>query len=263
MKKIKVTVLGLWSSAHIGETPSFLIESDTCNILLDMCPGVTRQLKRANFSLAALDIAFGSHVHADHLSGSTYLTFQHFLETRSTTPNKHITFCGTKEVLSAIDAGLKLYYPERIFKYDSITISDEKISTYENEKVKLSFAKGKHAVDVRAIRIDIVGCPSVFYTADGFFTDEIYELANGADLLIGEAFGTMDEMKDRYKTVMHSLGIHLGELANNSNVMHVIPFHMGFKYNNVANRELLLDEIRQNYKGEIIWAGDNLFSIEI
>ena len=35
MKKMKVTVLGLWSSAHIGETPSFLIETDQANILLD------------------------------------------------------------------------------------------------------------------------------------------------------------------------------------------------------------------------------------
>ena len=263
MNKLKVTTLGLWSSAHIGETPSFLIESDRGNILLDMCPGVVRQLKRIGFSLANLDVAFGSHVHSDHLSGAPYLTFQHMLETRGFSESKPITFCGTTTVLNTIDSALKLYYPERSFRHDSIVVADTGISTFERDGIKFIFAKGNHTVDVAAIRIEIDGYPSVCYTSDGFFTEDIYTISKDVDLLIGEAFGTYEAMKNRYQTIMHSLGIHLGDLASKSNVKNVIPFHMGFQYNKEENRRKLLEEIGQKYSGNIIWAGEDLFSITI
>lgn len=263
MKKVKVTVLGLWSSAHIGETPSFLIETENSNILLDMCPGVVRQLKRCGFSLPNLDIAFGSHVHSDHLSGSTYLAFQHMLETRSVPRSKELTFCGTPDVLQAIDSALKIYYPERSFNHNLICVDNNNITTFEKGDLKLTFAKGKHTVDVTAVRIEIDDCPSICYTSDGFFTDDIFSISEGVDLLIGEAFGTYESMKNRYQTIMHSLGIHLGELAEKSKVKNVIPFHMGYQYNNPNNRNLLLAEISEKYRGNIIWAGDDLFTIEI
>ncbi len=260
---MKVTVLGLWSSAHIGETPSFLIETDQANILLDMCPGVVRQLKRCGFSLPNLDIAFGSHVHSDHLSGSTYLTFQHMLESRSVPNSKELTFCGTSNVIQAIDSALKLYYPERSFKYKTIKVSNDCISSFKSGNIRLTFAKGKHTVDVTAIRIEIDGYPSICYTSDGFFTDEIYSISKNVDLLIGEAFGTYESMKDRYQTIMHSLGVHLGELADKAKAKNIIPFHMGYQYNNPSNRNMLINEIQRNYKGNIIWAGEDLFSIEL
>jgi len=260
--KVKVTVLGMWASAHIGETPSFLIESDDFTILLDMCPGVTRQLKRLGFQLPKLDMAFGSHVHSDHLSGSTYVLFQHFLETRGKANCKPLTFLGTDDVLTTIDAALKLYYPERNLEHDKFIIADPQTTVYKKDSILLRFASVEHTVPTTAIRVEI-GDTVLCYTSDGFFSPALYDLAEGADLLIGEAFGTMEDLKDRYMPIKHSLGVHLSELAQKANVRHVMPFHMGEIYGQPAKKAELLAEIKQNFDGEIIWGGDDLFSMVI
>jgi ribonuclease Z len=259
---VKITVLGMWASAHIGETPSFLVESDNFNILLDMCPGVTRQLKRTGFQLSKLDMAFGSHVHSDHLSGATYLLFQHFLETRNQTDSKPLMFVGTKNVIDTIDTALKLYYPERNLNHNTLLIENSDETVYNSNNVTLKFASVEHAVPTTAVRIEI-GKTSICYTADGFFTPALYELAKDSDLLIGEAFGTMQDTKDRYKAVKHSLGSHLNDLAIKANVKKVLPFHMSANYNQPLKKAELISEIQQNFDGEIIWGGEDLFSISL
>lgn len=258
MGKVKVTVLGAWGTSTIGETSSFLVESENFNILLDMCPGVTRQMKRLNFEMKNLNMAFGSHVHSDHLLGATYLLFQHSVEIRGLVDSGTypFTFLGTNDVLTTIESVIQLHYPDRGFEYKKNVINEKSVLEFQNEGIKILFAKNNHTVDTMGIRLEFRDGPSICYTADGLFTEDIYKLAEGADLLIGEAFGAMDIYQDKYQNVKHSLGIHLGELAKICDVKMVLPFHMNPLYNSYEKKNILLDEIRKNYNGKIIWPGD-------
>ena len=78
-------------------------------------------------------------------------------------------------------------------------------------------------------------------------------------LLIGEAFGTMSDYEKVYKNVKHSLGVHLGELAMESGVALIIPFHMHPRYGSDRRKKKeMISEIRKNYKENIIWPHDLL-----
>lgn len=251
----KITVLGAWGTVDVGETSSFLIETPQMDILLDMCPGVARQLKRYGYQLKNLTFAYGSHVHADHLLGATYLLFQHSVETRGKKECRPIHFLGSENVLETIDQVVKLHYPDRGFEYQKTRTEISEKITYND--VVLRFAPNHHVVDTRAIRIDLPSGKSICYTADGIFTDEVYELADHVDLLIGEAFGTMDLYSEKYEKVKHSLAVHLGHLANQCKVKRIIPFHMNCVYDiDAAKKKHLYDEIRENYAGEIVWPQD-------
>lgn len=254
---IKITVLGAWGTVDVGETSSFLVQSEDFNMVLDMCPGVARQIKRAGFLMKDMDMAFGSHVHSDHILGATYLLFQHSVETRGISEGnyKQFTFLGEKRVLDTLDSVINLHYPDRSFVYNKTECYDGcVIDTGKNVKIRTAY--NDHTVPTMAIRLDFKD-NSICYTADGLLTPEVYELANGVDLLIGEAFGSMSLYADKYKKVKHTLGVGLGDLAKKSGAKLLMPFHMNPIYEtNQEKRRELLEEIKENYTGEIIWPSD-------
>lgn len=253
----KVTVLGAWGTEDVGETSSFLVESEDFNIILDMCPGVARQVKRAGFALKNMDMAFGSHVHSDHILGATYLLFQHSVETRGMEEGsyKPFTFLGAKNVLCTLDEVVKLHYPDRGFVYEKKECHNNSIIEI-GKNVRIRTAYNDHTVTTMAIRLEL-GNKSICYTSDGLLTPEIFELAEGVDLLIGEAFGSMSLYADKYKKVKHTLGVGLGQLAKESGAKLLLPFHMNPIYEtNKEKRRELLAEIGENYVGQIIWPSD-------
>lgn len=254
---IKVTVLGAWGTEDVGETSSFLVESEKFNIVLDMCPGVARQVKRAGFSLKNMDMAFGSHVHSDHILGATYLLFQHSVETREMQEGSYnpFRFIGDKSVLNTLDEVIKLHYPDRGFEYEKIECYDHGVID-TGKGVRIHTVYNDHTVPTMAIRLEFDG-KSICYTSDGLLNSSIYELADGVDLLIGEAFGSRSLYSDKYQKVKHTLGIELGRLAKESGAKLLLPFHMNpiYETNQEKKRELL-DEIGEQYSGEILWPSD-------
>lgn len=254
---IRVKVLGAWGTADIGETSSFLVESPEFTIVLDMCPGVARQLKREGFLLKDLDMAFGSHVHSDHLLGATYLLFQHSVETRALGEGEYkpFTFLGDKNVLETIDKVIKLHYPDRGFIYNSIECENNSIiDTGKGVIIKTSY--NNHTVPTMAVRLEWEN-HSICYTSDGLLTPEVRELAKGVDLLIGEAFGSHALYQNRYLKVKHTLGREIGQLANECGVKMLMPFHMNPIFEkNSSRKEELISEIRESYKGIIIWPSE-------
>ena len=254
----KLTVLGAWGTADVGETSSFLVESDEFNIVLDMCPGVTRQMKRAGFAIKNLDMAFGSHVHSDHLLGATYLLFQHSVDTRGLPINKYkpFTFLGKKCVLDTLKKVIELHYPDRGFKYEVKECFEQGIIETK-QGVKILTAKNDHTVPTMAIRLEWPDGTTLCYTSDGLLTPQVWKLAQGVDCLIGEAFGSMSIYADKYKTVKHTLGKELGSLAQKCGAKYLLPFHMNPVYaTDQEKKKELIAEIRENYSGEILWPSD-------
>jgi ribonuclease BN (tRNA processing enzyme) len=263
---VKLTVLGCWGLATIGETSSFLIEAPEGNFLLDFCPGVARQLKRVDFDLTTLTAAFASHVHADHLSGAPYLIFQQSVERRQApgpVPDETI-FLGNSTVARSLRQIMELYYPDRQFPIDFRDITYSPSIEIANGSVRFSFAPTNHTAPCHSVRIDFLRSgKSIAYTSDGLFDEGTIALCKGANLLIGEAFGTMSDYKGVYLGVKHSLGVHLGELARNAGVSNILPFHMHPRYGQVdEKRNELLGEIRSSYSGQIHWPGD-LTTLEV
>ena len=256
---IKLTVLGAWGTVDVGETSSFLVESEDFCAILDMCPGAARQVKRAGFPLKKLDVAFGSHVHSDHILGATYLLFQHSVETRGMNADDYLpfTFLGDKGVLDTIDQVIRLHYPDRGFSYNKIECTHHGVID-TGKGVIIRTAYNNHTVPTMAIRLDWNN-KSICYTSDGLLTPDIYELAEGVDLLIGEAFGSMGLYADKYQKVKHTLGVGIGQLAKECKAKLLLPFHMNPIYEKrEEKKEELLSEIRENYKGDIIWPSDLL-----
>jgi ribonuclease Z len=258
--RVQVTVLGCWGLATIGETSSFLVESKEANILLDMCPGVTRQLKQIGFATTELDFMYGSHIHADHLLGTTYLIFQRSVEQRTADAKqvRPIKLLGSASVIHVVQESMRLYYPERKFELPVEVINDGHAEIMWQDRVRLTFAQSNHTAECYSIRIDLLESGrSIVYTADGLFTDHTLELCHNADLLIGEAFGTVPDYESTYQTIKHSLGTHLGVLASRAGVRRVLPFHMHPRYDTeMTKKHELLAEIRENFNGEIIWPRD-------
>ncbi|MHC1729073.1 MAG: MBL fold metallo-hydrolase [Syntrophobacteraceae bacterium] len=136
-----------------------------------------------------LDAVWISHFHGDHFFGLPALLTR-FWESKRTKP---LLILGQQGVDEVVRQTLKLAYSSILdkFAFDLNFLTVEPESSMEAAGATWRTAVNNHSQKDLAVRITWKG-KSIFYSGDGLATGETLSLAQGADLIIHEAFRLED-----------------------------------------------------------------------
>ena len=254
----KIVVLGVWGLETVGETPSFLLDVGEEKIMLDCCPACTRQLSLAGYLLPTINNIFISHVHADHLGGFAYFLFARSVQGRQFPNMKYLTLYANAYTIKAATNLAKIYYPKRELNFQTKELSSTDASRVPlDDKIALISAPVDHTVPILACRLEIKRPQlKITYSADTLPCENLLKLAKGTDILIQEAFGTIQDYGKVYTRLKHSLGVHAGQIAQSINPKLLILFHMHARYQEKTKVAELVQEVRKNFDGEIVFPKD-------
>lgn len=214
---MKIRVCGSISPYPKGcdSCPSFLIEGDEYNILLDCGAGSLRNIDALK-DLRNL-IVFISHYHPDHYSDLTSLLYASY----------------TNHNLGFLSDRVKIFLPdEKSLEHDYIISKDRESfaefyeynesSKFKFGDVTVTFSKNPHPIDTYSTRIDSKD-GSIVYSADtGYKENTITTLAKNADILICEA-SYLKEFNRKSDT--HLFAHEAGMIAKKSDADRLYLFH--------------------------------------
>ncbi len=200
---------GYWNSILVNGT-----------ILLDASPIVLPHLKKLNINPADIEFIFITHFHGDHVGGLPFLFLEYFFKVRR---KKHFVIVGPKELKETVEKINELFFPvlsmERPFKAQYLEVEE---GEHEINGLHFKALKMKHGEGVSlGYRIQVSG-RVVAYTGDTELFRGVYELAEGADVIIVETSSSntrvpghmnMDdlrELRERTPPNLKIIATHLG-----------------------------------------------------
>ena len=264
MAKIGVTFLGTGAggSIHRAHTAIVLDLPDGTRLLLDASSGNSVLRNGQELGIQAKDFhhLLLSHHHGDHMSG---LTMVQLLRTRALPGGPPLEVYGTGEALEHANLLFRATAPaltvepsgaanaagHQVVRWNPVT---------EGQIVDLGPATrawsfpADHISGAVGWRIDSDGVGVVF-SGDTRFNPRLVEAAQGARLLIHEAYGTEDdrEMADRQA---HATAGDAGRSAALAGVEELVLTHITNPFH--LDTQPLIDEARQHYEGPVTTASD-------
>ena len=201
---MKLTILGSGTSAPRPDrgSPGYLLQTTGPTIMLDLGPGALRQLVTAGVKHEQVDAVAITHYHADHSADLIHFLFAAKYY-RGYKRQKPVTVIGPEGLID-FHKGLQAAFgpwvvPEPgTFEWrelpkngpghtslGNLTIKSAPMDHYGNAAIAFRFEQGGKAF---------------VYSGDTDVTDELVELAKGADLLLCEAANPEDDKDDGHLT---------------------------------------------------------------
>jgi len=234
-------------------SPGYLVEADDFSLLLDLGPGILKQVLKIGKKLEDISAIFISHFHPDHVTDLIPFLFA----TRYSLGYKRILPISlyASEDFSQFYNTLKIAFREWIEPprglLDINLLPKQKKYRFFLGPFKAYTTPVKHNPESLAIRLEYEG-RSLVYSGDTGYCEELIELSEEADLLIIECSNS----KEFY--VEHHLSPEdIALISERAKVKRIILSHFYPHSENVD-----LDIIKERYKGEIFLAQD-LMEIEI
>lgn len=179
--KVKILGTGTCVPSLVRGSSSYLVLTEQGNILVDVGPSVVRRLLEYGFTTRDVDVLILTHFHVDHSADfSTFL----FASNYDVVPR-------TGELSVIAGAGLMDFYHGLLAVYPWIAPRLYEISLHESPRgivktrglaiTTLPMEHNKESIGVR-----IEDNRSVVFSGDTDFTENLVELATGANLLIVE-----------------------------------------------------------------------------
>jgi ribonuclease BN (tRNA processing enzyme) len=241
---MKLTVLGCSGSMPGPDSPAsgYLLEADGYQFVIDLGHGAFGALQR-HVDPADVDAIFVSHLHADHCIDLTaYVVALRYggRGFRARSEESRIPLIGPSGTRDRLEAAYDPYARKlglhELFGFSTPT--DGEVGPF-----RVSYATMNHPVPTAAIRIGC-GDHSLVYSGDTGVSDELVELARGADVLLCEAsVGPDDELIPD----LHLTGRQAGEHAARAGVGRLIVTHVP----PWVSREVAADEASTAFDGTI------------
>lgn len=281
----KIVMLGTGTPNPIPERngPSVAIIVEDKSYLIDFGTGIVRRAEEANrmgiSSLEApnLKIGFLTHLHSDHTIGLPDLIYTPWVLERQE-PLKLFGPEGLKDMTHHIleaytqDIDARMYGLEGA-NTEGIKVEVQEIKeglVYQDERVKVEAFLVEHppfkAYGYKFTTPDKI----IVISGDTIPSENLIKHAKDCDILIHEVYSHEGVKQrspkwNRYHTSVHTSSLELGEIAKRANPKKLVLYHQLFfrvpdKEGNViseVDREIeMINEIKQNYKGEVISAKD-------
>lgn len=248
---MKLLPIGYWAVSTAGETTCFLLEEEDIAVLLDTGMNSSYGLTNAGRRLVDVKYLFLSHCHADHLSGFASFVFSRQVQERSTGPASRLIVMGSEATTSAGKALLKTMYPDRSFDIEWSVVTPAESIVIGRYRAEFMFTE--HTVPGIAIRLMDGNRNRFVYTSDTALSDGLVNFCRGAELLLGECFGTIKDFGTVMEVQKHLSASVVGNLAHISGAKKLVLFHMHQPYKNPEKRVELIAEVMNAFKGETIF----------
>lgn len=211
---ITLTTIGWWGAyPAAGEaTSSFLLQAPGVNLLLDCGSGVLAALQH-HLALEQLDAVFLSHYHWDHAGDIGCLQYAARILTDLGKRRKPLLIYGL---------GADAQYSRLGYLSYTLGRPIDPAEEIEFSGLRFRFAANAHPDPSVSMRIED-GRRTVAYITDTGWTDDLPELARGADLLICES-SLYDEYRGR--VAGHLSAGEAGRIAAAAGVKHLVLTHL-------------------------------------
>jgi ribonuclease BN (tRNA processing enzyme) len=220
---VNLTVLGCSGSMPGPDSPasSYLLEAEGYRLVLDLGHGAFGALQRFA-EPADVDAIVVSHLHADHCIDLTaYVVGLRYggAGFRASGPDDRIALIGPSGTRDRLEAAYDPY-ARKLRLQELFSFSTP--APGELGPFRVSYATMNHPVATTAIRVEYGG-RSLVYSGDTGVSDDLVELAKGADTLLCEASVGPDE---DYVPGLHLTGRQAGEHAARADVGRLIVTHV-------------------------------------
>ena len=182
---MEITFLGSGNAFAAGGRywSSFLVDR---RCLFDAPPTLLAHLKRLSVDLPELETVFLTHQHADHFVGLPFLMLEYLYMTKRA---KDLYIVGPPGVEEWMEDFANRCYPELRSKeagYRRIYVEakpNQELTAGSVTFQAIPMNHVKHSMNAFGYKARI-GDKTVAYTGDTMYCDEIYELGDGADVLV-------------------------------------------------------------------------------
>ncbi|MGD9900699.1 MAG: MBL fold metallo-hydrolase [Calditrichaceae bacterium] len=240
---MKITVLGSGTTtSDYKRNPSgYLLEKDELSAVLDMGPGILKQLKLLKKNLLGINTIFISHFHLDHSADVFPVMMNRYLLDNAS--NNHLTIAGPAgltEWFNTIASTQGSWLSENI---PSLVELGE--ISYDWAGLSISVMPTGHTRESIAFRFS--GEKSFFYSGDTGYNIGLTGLAADADMGILEC-----SVPEELKTPRHLSPSEAGRLATAARIKHLVISHV----NPENDTKDLSSGISKYYPGKITIAED-------
>ena len=272
--RTRVVMLGTGTPINDPERsgPSVAVVVDEYPYIIDFGPGVVRRAAAAELAgveglaVDRLNRAFCAHLHSDHTVGYADLVLTPWVLGRDV-PLQVYGPPGLKQMTEHV---LAAWAEDIEIRADGDQPSEEqgwKVEAHEIEpgivytdaRVKVTAFHVRHGDWTHAFgfRFDTPD-RSVVISGDTVPVDAIAEQCDGCDVLVHEVYARagFDQREPDwqvYHAASHTSGVQLGELAARARPKLLVLTHQLLWG---ATEEQLLEEVRQNFVGEVVYAND-------
>lgn len=167
---------------------ALLLESEGLSLLLDTGPTIMRQLERVGRTAGDPTHVFLSHQHGDHMLGLPMLLLNRVLFW----PDRTLWVMAEASVLELAQQVTQIVFPDLKREMAStirfVALQSRQAGALPGAgNVHYRLAQGRHSVPSWGIRLELADAV-VVYSSDTGRSDEIAALAEGATMLVHEAF---------------------------------------------------------------------------
>ena len=248
---ITVTILGSGTCVPSLQRSScsVLMQTGASRLLFDSGPGTMRRLLKAETTIFDLDCIFYSHFHPDHSAELVPLIFATKYPDGSLrkSPLTIAAGRGLKDFFRGLKAvyGSWIELGDEMLKFMELDNSSNDFQKFDNFTVES--APVEHNPESLAYRITSSDDTAVVYSGDTDFSENLIELARGADLLICES-----AMPDDKRVQGHLTPSMAGEIAARAEVKKLVLTHF---YPDCEDVDITR-QCRKTYSGPLLLAQD-------
>ena len=206
-QNICIRFLGTGDNFGSGGRLQACIHVDTggSRFLIDCGASSLIGMKRAGIGSAAIDAILISHLHGDHFGGIPFFILDAQLISRRETP---LVIAGPPGLKQRVHDAMEVFYPgsfgiERKYSIDFIEMAEGETARVKDLSVMPVRVIHGSGGPPYALRIECTG-KIISYSGDTEWTDDLRDVADGADLFICESYFFEKQMKNHlnYRTLM-------------------------------------------------------------
>lgn len=251
---MKLTFLGVggaMASQPADNHTALVLQHEQLTLLLDCGPTIMRQLERVGMNAGDPTHVYLSHQHGDHLLGLPMLLLNRVLFWR----DRPLTVVAESNVLAFAQQLVQIAYPDLRMSptVEYVALQESGSSNLPAAAdARYTLAAGRHSVPTWAVRLDISG-KSMVYSSDTGQSEQIAQLAVGADMLVHEAYFAGPPEKN-YDT--HSVAADVAAMAAQAGVKTLALVHR--QEPDIAAAPIYLAAAAHHFNGTILvpQAGD-------
>ncbi|HKV39569.1 MAG TPA: ribonuclease Z [Blastocatellia bacterium] len=257
---MKLTILGSGTVVPDGSRNSsgYFVETSSVRLMLDCGAGTVHALARYGLPWQALSHIFISHFHVDHVGELPALMFA-FRWGMNVGRREPLTILGPEGLVRLIERlddalGPRLFTPgfpldiKELRPGDSFELSGD---------CCLTAAKTPHNEESLAVRVESAelaqlpgsGRPTLCYTGDTEYSDDLASFFHGADLLISEC-----SYQEKRAGLRHLAVADAARMAHRAQASRLIVTHFYFPVDEPAVEQ----QLRSGFGGEIVIGRDGM-----
>ena len=238
---MKITVLGKYGPfpPKGGATSGYLLSSDNANVLIDAGSGTASRLLNL---IDAKDLSFIilSHLHFDHISDLGVLSYA--LDFSGRTDKVKVYLPESELVQYGLLASIKAF--------ELVPIKENVV--YNEKGLQFTFYKMTHPVTSYGVKITNGG-KTFAYTGDTTYNDNVYNLIQGASLVVADGAFLEKDFSDAKPHMSVKQAANLANFIDGT----VVVSHIGYKY---KDEDVLL-EIKTVAKTAVVAVEGETYSV--